>query len=217
MTLPRLPLVLFIALALVYWFSLWTAGFSGDWAVKAAPMLIAAVVLLRSLPARFAWPMSIGFVAAAAGDIFLALDRHEYLMQGLLCFLVTQLAYSHAFWARQTRLRERLAYRLPVILYGLVLLLVMLPTLDRFMAPVIVYVGVLLMMAVLAAGVEQRPGRLYAGAVLFVIADSLIGINRFVAAFPYSEMVIVAIYTTGQYLIFTGALRALRSASPPPR
>lgn len=202
-----LPSILFAALGLCYWLSLWTAGFPGDWALKASPMVLAAGVLLTRLPARLGVPMLVGFVAAAAGDIFLALDRHEYLMQGLLCFLVTQIAYAIAFSAERRPLGDRLQFRLPVTVYGAVLFAMMLPALGPFMLPVFVYVSALVAMAVLAAGVEQRPGRVYLGAVLFLVADSLIGIDRFIAPFKYSEIVIVGTYTCAQFLIFTGMLR----------
>ncbi|MEE4297621.1 MAG: lysoplasmalogenase [Wenzhouxiangella sp.] len=207
----KIASILFVSSALVYWSSLWTPGFPGDWAVKAFPMLVAAVVLGKALPVAFGVPFVVGFLAAAAGDVFLALDRHDYLMQGLLCFLVTQLAYSYGFIARQVAVGERLLYRLPVAVYSIGAFMVMLPSLGSFLVPVAVYVGALMTMGVLAAGVENKPGRLYLGAVLFVIADSLIGINRFVSPFAYSEPIIVGIYTTGQFLIFTGALAAFGS------
>lgn len=210
MTVSRFAPVVFALVGLSYWLSLWTPGFAGDWAIKAAPMLLAAGVLGATMPARFGIPMAVGFAAAAGGDIFLALDRHAFLMQGLLCFLVTQLAYAYAFVSRSAPLQHRMAYRVPVALYGAVALLVMLPGLGNFTIPVVVYVSALVTMAVLAAGVEARPGRIYWGAVLFLIADSLIGINRFVAPLPYSEIVIVGIYTSGQFLIFTGTLKTPR-------
>lgn len=213
MNVSRISPAVFAFFGVTYWLSLWTPGFAGDWAVKAAPMLLAAGVLGAVLPARFGVPMAIGFIAAAAGDIFLALDRHAYLIQGLLCFLVTQVAYAAAFLGRGMALGERLEYRLPVTVYGAVLLALMLPGLGSFMLPVFVYVSALVAMAVLAAGFESRPGRVYFGAVLFLIADSLIGIDRFVAPFPFSEIVIVGIYTAAQFLIFTGMLKALSPKS----
>ncbi len=207
MKLERVAPLLFAALAAGYWLSLLTAGFPGDWAVKAAPMLLAAAVLGQTLPPRVGLPMAIGFIAAAAGDVFLALDRREYLMQGLLCFLVTQVAYSAAFLARQQPLGERLEFRMPVAVYGLVVLAMMLPALDTFFWPVTLYVAALVAMAVLAAGFGPEPGRVFAGACLFLVADSLIGIDRFVAPLPFSEQVIVGLYAVGQFLIFTGMLR----------
>lgn len=202
----RLLPVLFAVPAFLYWLSLWTPGFAGGWALKAAPMLLAAGVLALKLPARLGVPMLIGFIAAAAGDIFLAISRHDYLMHGLLCFLVTQLAYSSAFVAHQAPIGDRLAYRLPVTVYGAVLLAMMLPGLGSFLLPVFLYVAALVGMAVLAAGAEQRPGRIYLGAVLFLVADSLIGIDRFITPFQHSEIVVVAIYMVAQFLIFTGML-----------
>jgi uncharacterized membrane protein YhhN len=202
---------LFIGLALVYWLSLWSDGFAGDWAVKAAPMLLAAGVLATTLPSRFGLPMAIGFTAAAAGDVLLALDRQQHLAQALLCFLVTQVAYSIAFVARQRPLGDRLEYRLPIAVYGAVLLAMMLPTLGPMLVPVFVYVVALIAMAVLSAGVESVPGRVYFGACLFVIADSLIGIDRFIVPIAAAELVIVAIYAVGQFLIFTGMLEVGRS------
>jgi uncharacterized membrane protein YhhN len=204
------PSLLFCGFGLAYWLSLWTDGFAGDWALKAAPMVLAAGVLGRALPARFGVPMAVGFVAAAAGDIWLALDRYDYLLHGLVCFLVTQLAYSIAFYGRGQALGERLEYRLPIAVYSAVVLAMMLPGTGAMLVPVCVYVAALTAMAVLAAGVEPRPGRVYFGACLFVIADSLIGVDRFVVPMAYSEIAIVGLYTVGQFLIFSGMLEVAR-------
>ena len=42
--------------------------------------------------------------------------------------------------------------------------------------------------------------------MLFVIADSLIGVNKFAMPFEYAVPVIVTIYFTGQVLIAVGVL-----------
>lgn len=199
--------LLFAAFGLGYWISLWTEGFAGDWAIKAMPMLIAAVSLFAAMPRRLGVPMAIGFVAAACGDVFLALDRQANLIQGLSCFLVTQLAYSTAFAARQRPVRGGTWLRLAVVGYAGVALTAMAAGLGAFLVPVVIYVIALATMAVLAAGVEHRPGRVYSGAVLFLIADSLIGLDRFVAPIPNAEIIIVGLYTTGQFLVFTGMLK----------
>lgn len=43
--------------------------------------------------------------------------------------------------------------------------------------------------------------------MLFVIADSLIGINKFAMPFEYAVPVIVTVYFTGQVLIAMGLVR----------
>jgi len=199
----------FAVLGAAYWLTLFTPGFAGDWALKAAPMLLAAAVLATALPRRFGLPMAVGFAFAAAGDIFLALDRTVYLMQALSCFLGTQVAYATAFLGRSSNFSDRLRYRLPIAVYGTVVLILMFPGLGSFFVPVSVYVAALVTMGWLAAGFERPvPGRVYSGACLFVIADSLIGVDRFIGAIPFGEILIVGCYTAAQFLIFTGMLRA---------
>ncbi|NKI35211.1 lysoplasmalogenase [Wenzhouxiangella sp. XN79A] len=205
--LARIAPPLFIALAVSYWLTLFLPAWPGEPVHKALPMLLAAWTLAAALPRRTGLPLALGFVFAAAGDAFLAVDRQALLIQALASFLVTQLAYSVAFVHRAAPLHERLVARLAAIAFGAAMLAWMWPGLDEFRLPVTAYVAVLALMTVLAAGVGDRLGRVFAGAALFMLADSLIGVNRFVGEFAHSERIIVAIYTTGQYLIFTGALR----------
>lgn len=196
-------------LALLYWLSLWGPDYPGHWLLKASPMLLAAALLARTLSPRFALPLAIGYLAAAGGDIFLALDRDLYLMEALLCFLVTQIAYIAAFSGQTRPLASRWKLWLPALIYGALMYLILLPGLGSFLLPVLVYVTVLVAMVIAASLVERTPGLLLAGAVLFLIADSLIGLNRFVDSVTVAETVIVAIYTSGQLMILVGALRAL--------
>ena len=73
-------------------------------------------------------------------------------------------------------------------------------------------VALLLLMALLATRLEAKPGPLWLGAMLFVVADSLIGVNKFVQPFPHAVLVIVCCYFSGQALIAWGLLR-LRAAA----
>ena len=210
----RMAEVAFVLLGAGYWLTLFTPGFDGDWALKASPMLVAATVLASGLPRRFGLPMAVGFAFSAVGDVFLALDRTENLMQALSCFLVTQIAYAIAFSGRRPKLLDRLRYRLPVAAYGAALLALMLPGLGSYLVPVVVYVAALVAMCWMAASFEESiPGRVFYGAGLFLVADSLIGVDRFIGSIPLGEIVIVGCYTTAQFLIFTGMLRAFDQPS----
>ena len=59
---------------------------------------------------------------------------------------------------------------------------------------------------------SDGPGPLRLGALLFMLADSLIGLNKFVQPFPHAVLVIVCCYFSGQALIAWGLLR-LRAAA----
>jgi uncharacterized membrane protein YhhN len=102
---------------------------------------------------------------------------------------------------------------LPVVLYSLLMAAWMLPAAGALQIPVAVYLGCLLVMALLAGRLEGRPGPLWLGAMLFVVADSLIGVNKFVQPFPHAVLVIVTCYFSGQALIAWGLLRLRASAA----
>ncbi len=196
-------------IAAAYWLTLWLPSLPGTWLLKVTPMLIAAWTIARALSPAAALPLVIGFVAAALGDFFLAFSRPDFFFYGLGCFLITQIAYSIAFFSHRHDTLDRWPWWLPIVFFGAVILAWMMPSLGQNLLPVTFYVTALTVMAIAASGVGARPGRIFIGALLFVVSDSLIGIERFVADFPFSVQAIIATYMIAQYLIFTGALEQL--------
>jgi uncharacterized membrane protein YhhN len=83
----------------------------------------------------------------------------------------------------------------------------------RFGVPVGVYGTVLAAMAATAATLPDSPGRsrIRAGAALFLLSDSLIGVQMFLRDEPHPalESAVMATYTAGQWLISDGVLRAV--------
>ncbi|HET7844264.1 MAG TPA: lysoplasmalogenase [Xanthomonadales bacterium] len=174
-----------------------------SYAVKAIPALTLCALAIAWLRGRTRVLMAIAFAAAAAGDVFLDLDRTRYLPHGLGCFLVTQVAFTLAFrqWATWTPSRVPLVALLVVA--ELALLVVAWPNLGPMRIAVIVYLAALVTMT--ATAVMVRDSRwIAAGALLFLLSDSLIGINRFIAPFPASTAVIVTIYLAAMLLIARG-------------
>lgn len=164
-----------------------------SYAVKAIPALTLCVLSLRLLRGRTRALMAIAFLAAAAGDVFLDLDRTRYLPQGLGCFLVTQVAFTIAFaqWARWTPARLPLVALL-VLAEG-ALLYSAWSNLGPMRIPVIVYLSALLAMTSTAL-MARNNAWIAVGGLLFLVSDSLIGINRFIHEFPASTAIIVSIY-----------------------
>ena len=93
---------------------------------------------------------------------------------------------------------------LPVTLYSLLLAMWLVPAAGAYQLPVAIYLLCLYVMALMACRVEDKPGLLWLGAMLFVIADSLIGVNKFAQPFAYAVPVIVSFYFAGQALIAVG-------------
>jgi uncharacterized membrane protein YhhN len=75
--------------------------------------------------------------------------------------------------------------------------------------PVIIYATVILTMLSGAINRKEKVNRrsyllVLGGAILFVISDSSIAINKFSLPFESSEIVIMSTYVMAQYLIVTG-------------
>jgi alkenylglycerophosphocholine/alkenylglycerophosphoethanolamine hydrolase len=186
-----------------------------SWLLKMAPMLIFAGLMWRTLPGVTGRWLAVGYVTAAAGDFFLDYGNRDGLFrQALIAFLCNQLAFIVAFVLLARGRSWRWLWSLPVIAYSLLLAVWMVPAAKGLQIPVAVYLSCLLGMALCAARVEQSPGPLWMGAMLFVLADSLIGFNKFVQPFEHAVLVIVTCYFIGQALIAFGLLRLARGAQP---
>ena len=98
------------------------------------------------------------------------------------------------------------------IAYGVFILWLLWEGLGDMMMPVTAYCGVILTM--LLAAINRR-GKVNAqsfqlvlfGAMLFVISDSMIAINKFHQPFELARVTIMTSYITAQYLIAIGCVR----------
>ncbi len=154
-----------------------------------------------------------------AGDVLLLRQDGEeiFFMLGLAAFLLGHLLYILSY--RELRWKEggmmatqKLRVSFPIALAGTGLIVVLLPYLGGLMIPVIVY-AVVLMGMVMAA--FFRFGRtapdsfwlVATGAILFMISDSILAINKFHTPFPSAGPLIMLTYILGQYLIVEGVIR----------
>ncbi|WP_100644287.1 lysoplasmalogenase [Alteromonas facilis] len=176
--------------------------------LKAMPVLLLAAISLRLLSGRQRVLYIIAMVGSAAGDVFLDMDRQLYLKHALLSFLITQICYIVIF----VKLRAIHKLSLPAktfsyvapIAVAIFLLYQFHPNTGTMWWPVVVYVACLTAMAILA--MQTGHSWIALGGVLFMLADAMIGINRFWLPFDASTYVIVSTYLTAQLLIGYGLL-----------
>ena len=194
--------VLAIGLGLLYLALLPFKPYPLGWLLKPLPMLLFALLVWRAFPGAPGRWLALGYGAAAAGDFFLDFgDRDGLFIQALLAFLVNQIAFAIAFVSLGRGRSWSWPRVAPVLVYGLTVGAWLLPAAGTLQVPVAIYLGCLLLMALLATRLEAKPGPLWLGAMLFVVADSLIGVNKFVQPFPHAVLVIVCCYCSGQALI----------------
>jgi uncharacterized membrane protein YhhN len=104
---------------------------------------------------------------------------------------------------------------LPVIIYGVTLVYFLYDDLADMRLPVIFYAIVLLTMLSGAINRIEKVGQksywlVLSGAILFVISDSAIAINKFSVHFASSGVFIMSTYIVAQYLILAGYINQFR-------
>ena len=159
------------------------------------------------------------------GDISLMFTGRDpvFFMMGLAAFLVAHVFYIVFF----NRIKKREGIKpkwwllIMVVFYYISLLTLLLPSLEEEMKiPVPIYGLVISFMLLLALhmpyGVHKTAGKLMAiGALLFVISDSILAIDRFYHSFEYAGFVIMLTYSIAQFFLVLGSTRYIRDWKAP--
>ena len=157
--------------------------------------------------------LRIGLVFALLGDIFLMIQEVDLFGLGLASFLLMQICYCVVFGKRGATEPVTLATiglsALPFMVYAGVFLLMLhpafmtKPALKDLWIPVIIYVLCISTMGLMATLRRGRPGYWFVltGALLFMLSDSAIAVNTFLAPFSTATPLIMITYAAAQYLI----------------
>lgn len=187
-------------------FSLPVAVMAG---LKVMPILLLLALLVHS-PQKpvWLWP---AVLFSAAGDLLLALPIEQGFVYGLAAFLVAQLSYGIGFWRDAAPLTGQIKSRfLFVAGISAALAAVILPASGGLLIAVSLYLCAIAFMALGAARYNTGNATVFVGALLFVLSDSVIAINKFLWPFSASSWVIMVTYYAAQGLMVTGVLRHWR-------
>lgn len=153
------------------------------------------------------------------GDVLLMLEGPSYFIYGLCAFLSAHVVYLFVY--RQHRYADdsralhgvqRIRFAFPIVFAGIGLVTILYPRLSDLRIPVMVYALVITVMTITAL---YRYGRtttgsfasVFAGAILFMMSDSLLAINKFIEPLAYSGLWIMLTYIGAQFLIVNGLLK----------
>ena len=207
--------VLYCLCAIVFILFLPFSPFFLSWLIKALPALILAGLSRTHIPGKPGKMLSLGFLFSAAGDIFLELDPDQLFIFGLGTFLVAHLLYIRVFTFRRHLTRHRIILIAGIILYGLILAITLYPAAGDIRPAVMVYLCIITIMGVCAGIGGPNHPFVILGAILFVISDSLIAVNRFLVPIPAHNLMIMITYYTAQWFIATGVLKTHPTPQPP--
>lgn len=159
--------------------------------------------------------ISLGLLASLAGDILLDWPGDLFLF-GLGAFLLAHLAYLRAYFS-DCKHPAWLALLLALVTGGTMFAILARADLGPLLIPVACYalaISAMLWRALARLGqqgLNTHSTRMAAvGAALFVLSDSLIGINRFVVPFEAAPLAIMLSYWLGQWAIAASAFKQPR-------
>lgn len=182
------------------------------------PWLIIIFILnLKPLANRLNILMLAGLLFSWAGDIVLQFS----FVPGLAFFLMAHVMYLSAFFLTpggNIIFTSRFYLLIPILLFGAVLVYYLYGDLGDMRLPVMIYAIVILTMLTGAINRLLKVNRIsyslvLAGAILFVLSDSAIAVNKFSWDFNYSGVVIMSTYLAAQYLITLGYIKQIRETT----
>ncbi len=181
------------------------------------PLMIIFILNLKLASNRLHKYMFAGLFFSWIGDVLLEVPGGGEIMfmAGLGGFLISLVLYAVVFLSTPGKsevFHSRFYLLIPVLLYGLVIGLYLYDHLGEMRLPVIVYETAMISMlggAVSRLGKVNRPSYIMvlAGAILFIISDSVLAINKFVNPVIHSTLIIMGTYIAAQWLITIGYIK----------
>jgi uncharacterized membrane protein YhhN len=201
-------------------------GFTGnELRLFTKPLLMPILMLLyyRSQPNNtvFARLIFAALFFSWLGDVSLMFEERDgiFFILGLSSFLTAHLLYIIYFSRIESNtvsfFRKRPIMFLAVVAYVIELLYLLWPRLGPMKIPVVVYalvIGTMLCFAMWQYGrVKEKTAFLFIiGAILFVLSDSALALNKFYQPHPWSGVFVMTTYVAAQALITLGSIAHLR-------
>ncbi|EON75126.1 hypothetical protein ADIS_4297 [Lunatimonas lonarensis] len=156
-----------------------------------------------------------GLVFSIAGDSLLLFSN--LFLYGLGAFLMTHICYiiafkltqNHGFNPLKVNFVQTFLFNLPIYIAAAFVYFLIRKNLQDLQVPVVIYIMAIVMMTTMA---RERFGRtnaasfwqVFLGAVLFLVSDSILALNRFYQPIEDAGVLIMGTYTMAQLLIVMG-------------
>uniref|UniRef100_A0A452HYK3 lysoplasmalogenase n=1 Tax=Gopherus agassizii TaxID=38772 RepID=A0A452HYK3_9SAUR len=191
------------------YFVLWLPTSSPSWfsaLIKCLPIFCLWVFLLAHginflVAHRSASRILAGLIFSAVGDAFLIWQEQGYFVHGLLMFAITHILYSSAFGMKPLDLKAGFVMTLVSSFCYTFLYCYLSGPFTYLVAVYIALIGFMGWRAI--AGLSAC-----IGAVLFMVSDLTIAVNKFCFPVPYSRAIIMATYYAAQMLIALSAVES---------
>lgn len=183
------------------------------------PLIVGSLILyffkqsthLELSTQRFTY-LALGF--SLLGDILLLFvyKADLFFIGGLLAFLIAHIMFSIVFLKQRDTARKPYGFIAILLAYAFGLYFLLKDGLGELLIPVIVYMCVILLMATSAFLRKKKENPIsfnlvFNGALVFMVSDSLLAINKFYTPFYLADFSIMFTYALAQLLIVFGLLK----------
>jgi len=143
------------------------------------------------------------------GDIFLMWDHEMSFILGLGSFLVMQVLYAVIFWNQKDNINGiDIALSTVIALIAAGLMYILIPDVVGFLKIAVAVYCLCIMIMVITAILRERAHPSYlpvlCGALLFMLSDAVLAIDRFSFPMEYGPVTVIGTYMAAQYLIVMG-------------
>lgn len=179
------------------------------WLLKIFPIALLVFGVLKTGASSTRSILLLALVFSSCGDLLLALDKFIF---GVAAFLIAQLSYAVLFRPLWQGFQRRWYLSVLLMTYMLVMLWLLLPSLGNLKLPVMAYLMAITIMGFMAIQSSLPIRWAVLGAILFIISDSLIAINKFIFPFPYESYWIMSTYYAAQFMLVTGFIHSVKQS-----
>lgn len=158
--------------------------------------------------------MVFALVFSLIGDVLLMFVENSpaFFLSGLVAFLIAHIMYIIVFLEKRNANKSAIVISVVLLIYAVGMFYILKDGLGDMLIPVILYMLIILTMAITAWLRKNMVPNIsyilvFIGALLFVISDSALAINKFYKALPQSHIIIMSTYALAQYCIVMGINR----------
>ncbi|MBO6607136.1 lysoplasmalogenase [Psychroserpens sp.] len=155
----------------------------------------------------------LALLCSVIGDVLLMFVEKSpnYFLFGLISFLIAHVLYVLAFNKQRNKKINPLGFTTLLFIYAVGLFYLLYNGLNEMLIPVVIYMLVILSMATTAYTRKGSVNRMsyilvLVGAILFLVSDSILALNKFYQPQIYANISIMLTYALAQYFIIIGML-----------
>ncbi|MFL0353679.1 lysoplasmalogenase [Xanthomarina sp. GH4-25] len=156
----------------------------------------------------------LALVFSLLGDILLMFvsQSANYFIGGLVAFLTAHIFYVLVFLKHRNTSKNSIVFIGSLLAYGVLIFYILRDSLGNMLIPVILYMLVIFAMATAAflrkgQVVKTSFTLVFIGAILFMISDSILALNKFYQPLPFTNFSIMFTYSFAQLFIVFGLLK----------